>query len=402
MMHLASSLEPLEWRYNHNAPACFYSYVAIEIHSYYNICPQIMKKMTTNDTVTCYFLSVTLVHSRDTFVASVITSVLNSFLSVTAVFGNAFVISVIWRREVLHVPSNILLCCLATSDLVVGLISQPAFVIYKVAEIKGYFNVYCAARMFFFCSGWLFSGVSLLTMCAISVDRYLALKLHLRYTAVVTVTRVLATVIGFWLVCAISITLRLVMENTDHWNIIPLGILLISLLVIMVAFSKAFKIVRRHQRQIHDRFELAAHFHGRSAVEVARHKKSAVTMLYILGAFLLCYVPFLGTIITERVLGYTLPVKIAYECTATVVFFSSSLNPPLYCWRIREIRRVASSTLDRVITALQGRIPTFHIQKIADREKESEMRKNTKEIKLVVLVGQSLNQANCHDLNSRK
>ena len=155
--------------------------------------------MSNNDTVSCYFLSVHLHQTRGALVANIITSVLNSFLSVTAICGNAFVISVIWRREALHVPSNILLCCLAMSDLVVGLISQPSFVIYKVAEIKGYFNVYCAARLLQSCSGWLFSAVSGLTMCAISVDRYLALKLHLRYTAVVTVPRVLVTAIGLWL-----------------------------------------------------------------------------------------------------------------------------------------------------------------------------------------------------------
>ena len=317
-------------------------------------------EMSNNDTVTCYFLSVHLHQTRGALVANIITSVLNSFLSVTAICGNAFVISVIWRREALHVPSNILLCCLAMSDLVVGLISQPSFVIYKVAEIKGYFNVYCAARLLQSCSGWLFSAVSGLTMCAISVDRYLALKLHLRYTAVVTVPRVLVTAIGLWLFCVTCIVVRFLMKNENYWNIIPLGILLISLFVPVVAYTKVFQIVRRHRRQIHDRIELAAHFHGRTAVEVARHKKSAMTMLYILCAFLLCYVPFLGIIAADTVQGYTLPVKIAYEYLTTLVFFSSSLNPLLYYWRIREIRRAAIRTMNTISNKLRGKC-FFHL-----------------------------------------
>ena len=312
-------------------------------------------EMSNNDTVTCYFLPVHLHQSRGALVANIITAVLNSLFSVTAVCGNAFIIIVIWRREVLHVPSNLLLCCLAISDLVVGLISQPAFVIYKVAEIKGYFNVYCAARMFFFCSGWLFSGVSLLTMCAISVDRYLALKLHLRYTAVVTVPRVLAVVIGFWLFFATNVGLRFAIRNNSHSNIIRIVLLLIILFVTAVAHIKVFQIVRRHRRQIHEQFKLTAHFHGRSAVEVARHKKSAVTMLYVLCAFLLCYVPFLGMIAADTVQGYTLPVKIAYEYLTTLVFFSSSLNPLLYYWRIREIRRAAIRTMNTISSKLRGK-----------------------------------------------
>ena len=312
--------------------------------------------MSGNDTVACYFLSVHLHQTRGALVANIITAVLNSLFSVTAVCGNAFIIFVIWSREdreVLHVPSNILLCCLAISDLVVGLISQPAFVIYKVAEIKGYFKVYCTARMLQSCSGWLSSAVSGLTMCAISVDRYLALKLHLRYTAVVTVTRVLVTVIGLWLFCATSISLRFVMVNVELWNAIPIALFVSCLFVTVVTCAKVFQIVRLHRRQIHDWLELTAHFHGRSAVEVARHEKSALTILYLLGTFLLCFVPFLVTIIIETVQGYTFPVKIAYDYAGTVVFLSSSLNPPLYYWRIREIRRAAKRTIQKIRNAVR-------------------------------------------------
>ena len=53
--------------------------------------------------------------------------------------------------------------------------------------------------MFCFPAAGGFSLVCRCSQCIISVDRYLALKLHLRYTAVVTVNRVLATVIGFWI-----------------------------------------------------------------------------------------------------------------------------------------------------------------------------------------------------------
>ena len=296
--------------------------------------------MSGNDTVTW--------HNALSF-GNIIMAVLNSILSVMTVCGNAFVISVIWKREVLHVPSNILLCCLAISDLLVGLISQPSFVIYKVTEMKGPLTVYFTAYAVSIWTAYMFSGVSLLTMCAISVDRYLAVKLHLRYIAVVTVPRVIAAVSSLCLYCATGIALNsLGITNSVEQIISAIVLLLVSLFVTVVAYTKVFQIVRHHRRQIHDRIELAAHFHGRSAVEVARHKKSAVTMLYVLGAFLFCYVPLLCTFVAHTVYGFTFPVKIAYDCTTTMVFLSSSLNPPLYCWRIREIRVAAVSKLMRV------------------------------------------------------
>ena len=296
--------------------------------------------MSGNDTVTW--------HNALSF-GNIIMAVLNSILSVMTVCGNAFVISVIWKREVLHVPSNILLCCLAVSDLLVGLISQPSFVIYKVTGIKEslavYFNTaYTVSAL----TGYMFSGVSLLTMCAISVDRYLALKLHLRYTAVVTVPRVIAAVSSLWLFCATYVALNSLVIINRQLDMGLLVIVVVSVFVTVVAYTKVFQIVRRHQRQIHDRIELAAHFHGRSAVEVTRHKKSAVTMLYVLGAFLFCYVPLLCLIVAYAVYGFTFPIQVAYDCTTTVVYLSSSLNPPLYCWRIREIRVAAISKLTRV------------------------------------------------------
>ena len=149
-----------------------------------------------------------------------IRSVVNSLFSVTASCGKTLIIFVIWGREILHVPSNLLLCCLAISDLVVGLISQPASSFYRHQRIWP--SLQCRENVLFSCSGWLFSGLSLLTLCAISVDRYLALKLHLRYTAVVTVNRVLATVIGFWILCDTVISFSFVIRNNSHWNAIAI------------------------------------------------------------------------------------------------------------------------------------------------------------------------------------
>lgn len=294
----------------------------------------------TNSTRTCYFLAVNLEHSPSVLGANIVTSVLNCLLALSATCGNSFVVLIILRREALQNPSNVLLSCLAISDLVVGLVSQPSFVIFKVAEMNGHFNTYCAARMVQSCSGWLTASVSLLTLSAISVDRYLALRLHLRYATIVTVPRVINSVAVFWLICTASVALRFVMTS-GKWNSAILSALLFVVVVTFTCYFNIFKTVRRHKRQIQNSFKLAVRLHGQSGVEFVRHKKATLTMLYVLCVFCLCYVPFLGAIAAEIILGYTLSVKIAYDFTATIVFLSSSLNPVLYCWRIRDIRRAA-------------------------------------------------------------
>ena len=51
------------------------------------------------------------------------TSVLNSFLSVSAFLGNALILIALHKESSLNAPSKLLLRCLAATDLCVGLIS---------------------------------------------------------------------------------------------------------------------------------------------------------------------------------------------------------------------------------------------------------------------------------------
>ena len=71
---------------------------------------------------------------------------------------------------------------------------------------------------------------------------------------------------------------------------------------------------------------------------MVRYKRSTITMLYILGFFLLCYFPFLLVMLLELAIGETLQSKAAYLYTVTSIFINSALNPLIYCWRMMEIR----------------------------------------------------------------
>ena len=54
--------------------------------------------------------------------------VVNLPLAFVAVTGNAFVLYGVWKTPSLRSPSNLLLCGLASTDLIVGLIAQPLFI----------------------------------------------------------------------------------------------------------------------------------------------------------------------------------------------------------------------------------------------------------------------------------
>ena len=91
---------------------------------------------------------------------------------------------VIWKMRELHTPSFALLFCLAVSDFLVGLVGQPSFVAYKVAELLEDFNGYCKVQMIQFFTGWITSGVSFFFLCR-PTSRFSACP-HMMFTCVVS------------------------------------------------------------------------------------------------------------------------------------------------------------------------------------------------------------------------
>ena len=162
----------------------------------------------------------TALHGQLTFL-----SVSNSFLSVTAFLGNALILIALHKESSLHPPSKLLLRCLATTDLCVGLISEPLTVTVWMSVVKENWSICRYSLLTGFTTGYILCGVSVGTLTAISVDRLLALLLGLRYRQVVTLKRTYAIVITLWFLPAVFSAMRL-------WN--PLitfshGIIYISL-----------------------------------------------------------------------------------------------------------------------------------------------------------------------------
>ena len=115
--------------------------------------------------------------------------VVNTPFSLTAFLGNAVVLSAIYKTSSLHSPTNNLLACLTASDLAIGLVVQPLFMLYHVASLPdSQVNFDVVSTVFSVLSYWLCS-VSFAIVAAVGVDRLLALDLHLRYTELVTNSR---------------------------------------------------------------------------------------------------------------------------------------------------------------------------------------------------------------------
>ena len=163
----------------------------------------------TQNTVEQLYCSANLtaeIHGQLTFI-----SVLNIFVSITAVFGNALILVALYKESSLHSPSKVLLSNLAATDLCVGLIIEPLTVIYLMSVVNEHWNICRYLAVTGSVISVILFAVSLLTLTAISVDRLLALLLGLGYKQVVTLKRAYVIVVTFWLV-SIALT------GTSFWN----------------------------------------------------------------------------------------------------------------------------------------------------------------------------------------
>ena len=281
---------------------------------------------------------------EDVFITNIITCILNCLFSLITCLGNFLILFAIGKNRDLHSPSFILLGCLAASDLLVGLICQPLFVAADIAELRKNYNAHCTLRMLLHFTGWMTVGVSLLILTTVLIDRLLALTLHLRYNTIVTVPRVFLIILGFWI---FAITLNVArFWMSKKWYFIAIAFFVLPFLVITLSTLKIFQISRKHQSQINDQHVAVSHLQS-NTVNVLKCKKSAVTVLYIYGLFVVAYLPWLSLTTAAFFIGYPRELKIASNFARTAVFINSFLNPVVYCWRNREIRRAVKNILRR-------------------------------------------------------
>ena len=127
----------------------------------------------------------------------IINSVLNALLIPICITGNVLVLAAVWRNPSLRTPSTILLCSLAVSDLFVGFLVLPVYVAIARFILSGSssYSRLSQARILLIIQLY---GVSLETMTAISVDRYLALRYHMRYPNLMTSKSATCVAATFW------------------------------------------------------------------------------------------------------------------------------------------------------------------------------------------------------------
>lgn len=284
-----------------------------------------------------------------------VTCVINAFFSYTAIMLNILTIHAMRKTLSLPKPLKVLLLSLAVSDLTVGLVVQPFYIANMVRLLKNSSPSNSIGSWYSFLTN-TFSWISFFGVVAISVDRLLAIQLHLRYQALVTPKRVVAVVISIW-VFSVILSLILVLIPINELIRVVLAVVMgLCFICTAIVYCKIYITVRRHTSQINVLQVPQQETRNEQLANEARQRKSAVGTFFIYLVFLICYLPeycrLLLLLLLHNPYGSN-PMIIFYYFSWTLLFLNSSLNPLVYCWKMRNIRRAVMNILRGIFSRPQ-------------------------------------------------
>ena len=256
-----------------------------------------------------------------------VNAALNVPLAVATTFANLVVLLAIRHVTSIRLPSKLLLCSLVITDLAAGSGVTPQFAallflraIYPdIAQCSLYRTVNATASVF--------TTASLLSLVAITLDRYAALFFHLKYQEIVTTKRVCAVLAFVW-------SFALLLGLTPLWDnellvAVVTSVLIVAPVVISVVYIKIYRRLRapdQAQRQ------------AGNTQNIARYRRTASAMLMVYVLFLICYLPCyclsaVHLIVTE----WTVTLEYLWDFSYSLVLLNSFLNPFIYCLRLPDI-----------------------------------------------------------------
>ena len=289
----------------------------------------------------------------------IINVVVNSFSCYTTIMLNIVLIFALRRTSSLPKTLKALILSVAVSDLGIGFVVQPLYIAHMIMQIpqtddKENFNdIDRALRLI----GRTLGYVSFFGVTAISVDRFLAIHLHLKhqelltYQDIVTYKRVVAAVILTWFLSAF-LALTGVLSHENVFNLAGVTVVLVCLLTMGLIYFKISIVVRRHTVQVHAQPVEAVAPNVESHSNFERLRKTAVGTFYVYLLFLACHLPIAIVILTGRQMD---KMKHLLIYARTLLYLSSSLVPLVYCWKFRHIRCAIKNIL-RDIFASQNQI----------------------------------------------
>ena len=198
-----------------------------------------------------------------------------------------------------------------------------------ILEIPRY---YCVVAITYSTTSTFIGAVCLETIATIAVDRYLAFHARLRYRKLMRFRRIVSILVIEWIIAAAR-------SGFGLWNgQVDLVSLVVGLSVCCLLTSLCYVSIYRGLRHHVAHIQQQMNSNGSTAFNVGQYRRTVNNMLWINGFLFVCYLPYLASLLTILAIGLSDTTRFVLHFSASVIFLNSSLNPILYCWKIKELR----------------------------------------------------------------
>ena len=269
-------------------------------------------------------------------------------LCLVTVIGNLLVVLAVFidPNKDLKSPFNYFIANLAIADLIVGFVVDPMSVLFHFSE--GLSGAYPTALVYIHIPYFISSTASVLSLAALSMDRYLAITSPMTYRLKLNPRRAGFVAAGIWL---FSLTFPFIYMTTGYLTyafVFAHTVIFLTFLIMIYTYAKIY---RSFQNQVkHWDLMNAANGDLTAMKQAIRwEQKVTKTFLIMLAFFLGCYLPSCVCIYITNLCNICSCkfVHWARDTHFVLILANSSVNPFVYAWRFENFRKACMKLLTR-------------------------------------------------------
>ncbi len=308
----------------------------------------------------CFFFEIIRIPSPSVSIkaTAVSTSIIHLFTAIIAIISNSLMLYIIWKFKCLQTPSNLLLTSLCVTDLITGTVVQPLSIARRIIEAWGTHN--CGIRAVCAYHAFLCISMSIQNVAIISMDRWIAIKMPFKYPHIATLERYFKIIIFTWLFWAAFMSMPfLKVLNASMFFVAITASTSANILIVLIAYAQIFKVVLKHRRQIDEQ-------NSHRAREPDARRTNTKTIAIVILVMLICYLPLLPLLIVRSVAGDSVNVIFILDTWVDVfIYANSSVNPIIYWYRSKEVKRAIHIVLQRWNILPKRKTPSCSIRTAA-------------------------------------